>query len=70
MGGYPESAARGRQQRAAYLLFYCQLKPGEIVHFRPQEFSDVREIYNLRRKIVERLLRNSDYIRRRLDNEY
>jgi hypothetical protein len=60
----------GRQQRVAYLLFHCHLKPREIVHYCPQEFSDVREIYALRRNIFERLLRNADYLRRRLDIEF
>ena len=55
-----------RQQRVAYLLFHCRLKPREIVHYRSEEFSDVQEIYRLRRNIFERLLRNADYIRWRL----
>jgi DNA-directed RNA polymerase specialized sigma24 family protein len=58
-----------RQQRVAYLLFHCHLKPREIVKFIPHEFSDVQEIYSLRRTIVERLLRNVDYIRWRFDNK-
>src|SRR5437764_4177560 len=36
-----------REQRLAYLLFHCGFKPGEIVHFSSQEFSDVCEIYRL-----------------------
>ncbi len=59
-----------RQQRVAYLLFHCHLKPREIVQFCSQEFSQVQEIYRLRRIIVERLLRNADYIRWRLDNQF
>jgi len=47
-----------REQRPANLLFHCGLKPEEIVHCFSQEFSDVREIYRLRRNIVERLLHN------------
>ena len=55
-----------RQQRVAYLLFHCRLKPREIVHYCSEEFSDVQEIYRLRRNIFERLLRNANYIRWRL----
>jgi DNA-directed RNA polymerase specialized sigma24 family protein len=55
-----------REQRAAYLLYHCGLKPREIVSFCPQEFSEVREVYRLRRNIVHRLLRNADSIRWRL----
>jgi DNA-directed RNA polymerase specialized sigma24 family protein len=58
-----------RQKRVAYLLFHCHLKPREIVTFCPQEFGDVQEIYSLRRTIFERLLRNADFIRWRLDNK-
>ena len=56
----------GREQRLAYLLYHCGLKPREIVRYRPQEFSDVREIYRMRRTIVERLRRNAYRIRHRL----
>jgi hypothetical protein len=55
-----------REQRLAYLLFHCGLKPGEIIRFCPQECSDVQEIYRLRRNIMERLLRNADYLRQQL----
>lgn len=55
-----------RDQRVAYLLFHCGLKPREIMRFCPQEFSDVQEIYRLRRNIMERILRNADYLRWRL----
>src|SRR6266568_7590238 len=34
-----------REQRLAYLLFHCGLKPREIVHFCSQEWGDVQEIY-------------------------
>jgi hypothetical protein len=49
-----------REKRLAYLLFHCGLKPGEIMRFYPQEWSDVREIHRLRRNIMERLLHNAD----------
>ena len=55
-----------REQRVAYLLFHCGLKAREIVRFCSQEFSDVREIYRLRRSLMERLLRNADQLRWRL----
>jgi hypothetical protein len=49
-----------RESRLAYLLYHCGLKPREIVHFCPQEWSDVQEIYRLRRNIMDRLLPNRD----------
>lgn len=52
-----------REQRLAYLLYHCGLKPREIVRFRSQEWSDVHEIYRMRRNIQERLLRNGDKLR-------
>jgi hypothetical protein len=55
-----------REKRLAYLLFHCGLKPREIIHFCPQEWSDIREIYHLKRNIMERLLRNADQLRWRL----
>jgi hypothetical protein len=56
-----------RQQRLAYLIYHSGLKPREIVKFCSQEFPDVQEIYHLRHNIFERLQRNADYIRWRLD---
>ncbi len=58
-----------REQRVAYLLFHCGLKPREIVQFCQDEFSDVREVHRLRRNIVERLLRHADTIRWRMSDE-
>jgi hypothetical protein len=55
-----------REQRLAYLLFYCGLKAREIVRYLPQEWSNVQEIYRLRRSITERLFRNADQLRWRL----
>ena len=55
-----------REQRLAYLLFHCGLKPREIVRFCSQEWGDVQEIYRLRRNIMERLVRNADCLRWRL----
>jgi hypothetical protein len=58
-----------REQRIAYLLFYCGLKPREIVQFCSDEFPEVREVHRLRRNVLERLLRQSDTIRWRLSDE-
>lgn len=55
-----------REQRVAYLLFHCGLKPREIVRFCSQEFPDKHEIYRLRRNILLRFLRNADQLRWRL----
>jgi hypothetical protein len=52
-----------REQRLVYLLYHCGLRPKEILHCCPQEWSDVQEIYRLRRNIVERLLRHADSMR-------
>jgi hypothetical protein len=49
-----------REQRLAYLLYHCGLGPKEIVRFCQEEWSDVQEIYQLRRTILERVLRNAD----------
>jgi integrase len=52
-----------REQRLVYLLYHCGLRPREILHCCPQEWSDVQEIYCLRRKIVGRLLHHADSMR-------
>lgn len=44
-----------REQRLAYLLYACDLKPVEIARSFPQEFGDVAEINSLRRAMLERL---------------
>jgi DNA-directed RNA polymerase specialized sigma24 family protein len=51
-----------REVRLAYLLFHCGMGPREIVHVCPQEFDDVREVYGLRRTIMERLLCHADQL--------
>jgi hypothetical protein len=58
-----------REQRLIHLFFYCGLKPREIVRFCPQEFSDVREVYSLRRNIYEQLLRNVHQLRWQLGSD-
>ena len=50
-----------REQRLAYLLFHCGLKPKEIVQSCPQEFTDEREVYKLCCNIVERLSRDANH---------
>ncbi|HEY7418632.1 MAG TPA: hypothetical protein VH593_25870 [Ktedonobacteraceae bacterium] len=57
-----------REQRLAYLLFHCNLKPREIIRYCPGEFSDESEIYRMKRNILDRILRNRDKIRWRLDD--
>jgi len=52
-----------REQRLAYLLFHCGLKPREIVQHCSPEWSSVQEIYALRRTIMERVLRCVDTLR-------
>ncbi|GAC1618475.1 MAG: hypothetical protein NVS4B7_10770 [Ktedonobacteraceae bacterium] len=52
-----------REQRLAYLVYYCGLKPRQIVQLCPDEFSNVHEIFSLKRNIVDRLKRNKDRLR-------
>lgn len=61
--------ADAREQRVLYLLYYCGLKPREIVERCPQEFSDVKEVYRLSHNILDRLRRNRDRVRWLLGNE-
>jgi hypothetical protein len=49
-----------REQRLAYLLFHCGLSPREIIRFCPQEWSDVQEMYRLRRTILGKFLLTVD----------
>ena len=49
-----------RERRIAYLLYFCGLKPREIVIRCPKEFGDVKEIYHMRHTIVEQVQRNRD----------
>ena len=51
-----------REKRLAHLSFQCGLKPREIMRFCPREFSDLQEIYHLRRSIMERVLCNDDQL--------
>jgi hypothetical protein len=56
-----------RERRVAYLHFHCNLKPREIVRYCPGLFSGEDEIYRLKRNIMERILRNVDTVRWKLD---
>ena len=58
-----------REQRLAYLLYHCGLKPREILQRCPHEFSDVQEIYRLTRNIMERLTRNKERLRYLISDE-
>lgn len=58
-----------REQRLAYLLYYCSLKPRQIIQFCPGEFNDVQEIFRLTRNILDRLRRNKDRLRWLLGDE-
>ena len=56
-----------KERRVAFLHFHCNLKPREIIRYCPGEFSNEDEIYRLKRNIMERILRNADKIRWRLN---
>ncbi len=58
-----------RERRLMYLLYFCGLKPREIVIRCSQEFDDVKEIYRLNHNIIERLRRNQHRLRRLLGDE-
>jgi hypothetical protein len=58
-----------REQRVAYLLFHCGLKPREIVQYCPEEFPQIEEVYRLRRTLVDRLLRHADLLSFRVGEE-
>jgi DNA-directed RNA polymerase specialized sigma subunit len=55
-----------RERRVAYLCFHCNLKPREIMRHCPGDFVNEREIYQIKRNIIERITRNIDKIRWRL----
>jgi len=57
-----------KEKRVAYLHFYCNLKPREILGCCPDEFSNEKEIYRLKRNMMERILRNADKIRWKLND--
>ena len=51
------------ERRLSYLLYYCGLKPREIIKHCPGEFRDVKEIYRLNQNLIGRLRRNRDRLR-------
>jgi hypothetical protein len=51
-----------REQRLAFLLFHCYLSPTDILRYAPQEFRDKQEICYLRRKMLDRILLDSDHM--------
>ena len=52
-----------RERRLAYLLYYCGLKPRDIVIHFSLEFDDVKDVYRLNHNIVDRLRRSKDRLR-------
>lgn len=58
-----------REQRLVYLLYYCGLKPREVLLRCPQEFTEIKEIYRLNHNILERLRRNRERVRWLLGDE-
>jgi DNA-directed RNA polymerase specialized sigma24 family protein len=58
-----------REQRLAYLLFYCNLTPRQVIHYCPQEFSNIQEVYQMKRIILDRLRRHKDRLRWLLTDE-
>ena len=58
-----------REQRIAYLLFHCGLKPRKIVQVCPDEFPQIEEVYRLRHTLVDRLLRHADLLSFCMDEE-
>jgi len=60
-GGYLLKALGSVAHYLADGIFYST--NDKIIHFCPQEWSNVQEIYRLRRNILERVLRNADQLR-------
>src|SRR5690348_15898174 len=52
-----------REQRLVYLLYYCGLKPREIMLRCPGEFASVKESFRLNKNVIERLIRNRERLR-------
>ncbi len=48
---------------AAHFLYFCNLKPRQIIELYPQYFTNVGELYRLHRNIHEKITRNIDKIR-------
>jgi hypothetical protein len=58
-----------KERQMMYLLYYCGLKPREVVARFPEQFDDVKEVYRLNHNIIERLRRKQDRLRWLLDGE-
>jgi hypothetical protein len=75
-GGYEELwasiqglLADDGERRLMYLLYYCGLKPREIVARFPTLFQDVQDIYRQNHNIIQRLRRQQARIRWLLSGE-
>jgi len=51
------------ERQIMYLLYYCGLKPREVVTRFPTQFPDVKDVYRLNHNIIERLRRKRDRLR-------
>jgi DNA-directed RNA polymerase specialized sigma subunit len=51
-----------RERRLVQLLYYHGLTPKNIVKRFPKEFTDVKEIYRVNCKVVERLRRKREQL--------
>lgn len=52
-----------RERRLFSLLYYCGLKPREVVTHCPGEFTDVQEIYYVNANMIARFRRNREQLR-------
>jgi DNA-directed RNA polymerase specialized sigma24 family protein len=64
-----ELLPNARERRLMYLLYYSGLKPRQVIERCPQEFQDIKEIYQLNHNILDRLRRNRDRLRWLLSDE-
>ena len=60
--GIQNALPNGNEQRLAYLLFQCGLKPKEIARFCPREYSDVQDIYHMQSRMMNCLIRKADLL--------
>lgn len=64
-----EIISNARDQRLLHLLYYCGLKPRQVVERCPQEFPNIKEVYRMNHNILDRLRRNKDRLRWLLSDE-
>ena len=57
------------ERQIMYLLYYCGLKPRDVVARFPEKFQDVKEVYRLNHNIIERLRRKRERLRWLLSDE-